>query len=267
LDETIENWPICDFLISFFSSGFPLEKAIQYVELRKPYCLNNLPLQQLLMDRRVVLELLNKAGVPTPKRLVTWHKDLPTMTPGVRRRAIELGLDVEKYESTIIQAEILDSETIKVGNETLSKPFVEKPVDGEDHNINIYYDKASGGGVRKLFRKKGNKSSEFHAEESNIRYADNHSYLYEEFMAVDNAEDVKVYTIGEFFAHAETRKSPVVDGVVRRNAEGKEIRYVTELSEEEKSIARQVCNIFGQTICGFDLLRENGRSYVIDVNG
>jgi hypothetical protein len=45
------------------------------------------------------------------------------------------------------------------------------------------------------------------------------------------------------------------------------MRYVTPLLPEEQEIARKVCTSFGQRVCGFDLLRADGRSYVIDVNG
>ena len=42
---------------------------------------------------------------------------------------------------------------LKIGGNIFHKPFVEKPVSAEDHNIVIYYPSAAGGGSQRLFRK------------------------------------------------------------------------------------------------------------------
>ncbi|VAH64692.1 unnamed protein product [Triticum turgidum subsp. durum] len=156
---------------------------------------------------------------------------------------------------------------IEIHGKRFCKPFVEKPIDGDDHNIMIYYPSYAGGGMKELFRKVGNRSSEFYPEVRKVRR--DGSYIYEEFMPTGGT-DVKVYTIGPGYAHAEARKSPVVDGVVMRNSDGKEVRYPVLLTPTEKQIARNVCQAFRQAVCGFDLLRcdlGEARSYVCDVNG
>ena len=51
LNTPIEDWPIVDCLISFYSKGFPLDKAIEYAKLRKPVVLNDLEVQYRLQDR------------------------------------------------------------------------------------------------------------------------------------------------------------------------------------------------------------------------
>lgn len=279
-EECIEQWPLCDVLIAFFSRGFPLAKAIAYVNLRKPFCLNDLPLQHLLLDRRLVLQVLDAIDVPTPARLVlARHQSAPLPAHLVDTASRNFNIDLVALTApTTAPVSTLNADTLQVGRHLLRKPFVEKPVSAEDHNIYIYYPQAAGGGARKLFRKVANKSSEFYPDCVAVRQ--DGSYIYEEFIDAEGLEDIKVYTVGLHYAHAEKRKyrhqaspphrpprSPVVDGVVRRNADGKELRVVADMTPDEQEIARRVCMAFGQTICGFDIIRSKGRSYVVDVNG
>ncbi|RMZ86636.1 hypothetical protein DV736_g6134, partial [Chaetothyriales sp. CBS 134916] len=280
LDEDVKHWPICDFLIAFFSDGFPLDKAIEYVKLRKPFVVNDLAMQKVLWDRRICLHILDSMKVPTPNRIEVNRDGGPTL------ESAELARHVRKISGvTLLGREdgtgggapitktvklIDDGDTLVVDGVSFKKPFVEKPISGEDHNVIIYFPKShQGGGARRLFRKIGNKSSEWDPSlivPRSITEPDK-SYIYEQFLNSENSEDVKAYTVGPDYCHAETRKSPVVDGLVRRNTHGKELRYVTTLSDREREMASRVSRGFGQRICGFDLLRSNGQSYVIDVNG
>lgn len=278
LDEKPENWPICDYLISFYSDGFPLDKAVEYVRLRKPFSINDLPMQVVLWDRRLCLQVLDRYEVPTPKRVEVNRDGGPTLpTPEIAQHIFERsGIRLPGREDGTgggmkppNEVIMVNEDTISVDGVELRKPFVEKPVSGEDHNVYIYYSSEVGGGGRRLFRKINNKSSEADETLSTPRSITDQSssYIYESFLSTQNHEDVKAYTVGLEYCHAETRKSPVVDGIVKRNTHGKEVRYITALGPEETKIARRVAEAFGQRVCGFDLLRVNDKSFVIDVNG
>ncbi|KAI1731176.1 histidine phosphatase superfamily (branch 2) domain-containing protein [Ditylenchus destructor] len=242
LNEPVENWPLCDCLISFHSTDFPLRKAIEYERLRRPYVLNDLNRQFDLLDRRKVFRTLARAGIDHPRHCVL----------------------VRDEEGKVIGGELKEhNDHIEVNGMIFNKPFVEKPISAEDHNVYIYYPSSVGGGSQRLFRKVNDRSS-WYSPVSTVRHVG--SYIYEEFIPADGT-DVKVYAVGPYYAHAEARKAPGLDGKVERDCDGKEVRYPVILSSREKMIARRVVLAFGQTVCGFDLLRANGRSFVCDVNG
>lgn len=185
--------------------------------------INSLAMQSLLWDRRLVLAILDHVGVPTPKRAEISRDGGPRVPRPLRKRVRrELGLvlpghkakDEDEWGEVVIPERwkgkqktyvvpkdrdvILraDGDAIIVDGTVIEKPFVEKPVDGEDHNVYIYY---RGGGGRRLFRKVslpeggrplivqvGNKSSEHDPDLYHPRTVG--SFIYEEFINVDNGK-------------------------------------------------------------------------------
>jgi len=266
LETAPEEWPVVDCILAWHSTGFPLDKCEQYVTLRKPYQINTVSSQRLLMNRRLVYERCKEFDIPMARHVMVLRGE--DIAPGAAELSFEEGDD-----------------EIVVGGVELAKPFVEKPLDADDHNIWIYYPRSAGGGCQKLFRKVANKSSAFDRNQNTVRREG--SFIYEEFLPTQGV-DLKGYrqphrtatpaplltppppsryTLGLDYCHVEARKSPVLDGIVERDAAGMEVRYPVVLSQAEKLIAAKVVLAFGQNVCGFDILRTTERSYVCDVNG
>ena len=121
------------------------------MKLRKPLCINNLPMQALLWDRRLVGAVLDHLKVPMPRRLEVSRDGGPKVDKELQgivyeRLGLQLGGVILPPDVTLRE----DGNAIIVDGKVMEKPFVEKPVSGEDHNVYIYF---RGGGGRKLFRK------------------------------------------------------------------------------------------------------------------
>eukprot|EP00983_Pelagomonas_calceolata_P123225 1160986-Pelagomonas_calceolata.AAC.1 len=134
-----------------------------------------------------------------------------------------------------------------------------------------------GGGVKRLFRKVNDKSSHYDSQHSGAVRRDG-NYIYEEFLATGGTDvkvytvGPRCASISEQnqpcallallinpcamlgslmwrcalwakvaccrYAHAEARKSPVVDGKVLRTADGKEMRFPVLLTPQ---VSEQCC--------------------------
>lgn len=72
LNDPVDKWPLCDCLISFHSKGFPLSKAIEYVQLRNPFVISDLHKQYDIQDRRKVspLSFMKTLIINSPFRFI-----------------------------------------------------------------------------------------------------------------------------------------------------------------------------------------------------
>lgn len=134
-----------------------MDKAIKYVKLRKPFVVNSVVMQSLLWDRRVVLAILDAMGIPTPPRLIVSRDGGPKVDPEAAEAFEQCtGMDMKRVLAAYMRNTDhvqITGDAIEADGKHLDKTFIEKPVDGENHNINIYYSKEKGGGGRRLFRK------------------------------------------------------------------------------------------------------------------
>ena len=250
--QEIENWPIVDSLIIFFSDGFPYTKALKYINLRKPFLVNDFEIQKVFWNREKVLRMLEEENIPIPSHIIIDRgdeinnekennsRDLNTSyekEEKVKTYKMEINeliknenkmnnvrkkTSVQNIEKEVIKMEnekkekinkklgmnknITDNINIKNKNNSIEKsdendeliefddhieykgkklykPFVEKPFNGDDHDIYIYYPTNLGGGQKRLFRKTKEYSSLYFPNLNKIRR--DKSYIYEEFLPSD----------------------------------------------------------------------------------
>lgn len=82
----------------------------------------------LLIIRREVYRILKENDIEVPKHYV---------------------LDRDNHDDDLVEMD----DVIEINGNTLSKPFVEKPVSAEDHSVYVYFPSCYGGGSQRLFRK------------------------------------------------------------------------------------------------------------------
>ena len=91
LNAPVEEWPIVEVLITFYSTKFPTEKALEYIKLRNPFLVNDLEMSFTLRDRRKVYEILLGLGFALP------HHVYCNREPGVEDPNV-----VEEFDEVIL---------------------------------------------------------------------------------------------------------------------------------------------------------------------
>jgi len=182
-NKEVENWPIVEAMIVFFSTGFPYSKVLKYINLRKPFLPNDFEIQKIFWDRIKVMTLLKENNIPIPNEIIVereaeinnedeneielntsqeieemidkyyeeYEEENKPKAPQLMEKLSESNKsdeinstkldDIEKIitknekgEEIINELEEYD-EYIVYNGKKIMKPFVEKPRNGDDHNI------------------------------------------------------------------------------------------------------------------------------------
>lgn len=95
--------------------------------------------------------VLDHLKVPTPHRIEVSRDGGPKVDNDLKEHMKKkIGIKLGGFQVTPEVTLREDGDAIIIDGKVLEKPFVEKPVSGEDHNVYIYF---RGGGGRRLFRK------------------------------------------------------------------------------------------------------------------
>ena len=132
-NEEIENWPIVDALIIFYSDGFPYKKGQKYVHLRKPFLINDFDMQKVFWDRREVLQILKEENILTPKNIIVDRGDVIDNDSEIKTKLND-SAEIEK----MIQEQINFQETLLSNRDSLSSSenFSNEEEDFENINNN-----------------------------------------------------------------------------------------------------------------------------------
>ena len=94
--KEIDEWPIVDALIIFFSDGFPFNKGLKYINLRQPFLVNDFEIQKVFWDRVKVLKMLEEEGIPTPNHIIVDRGDEINNDGESNNNLTELNTSAEK---------------------------------------------------------------------------------------------------------------------------------------------------------------------------
>ncbi|KAK8496080.1 hypothetical protein V6N12_047073 [Hibiscus sabdariffa] len=165
-------------------------KVVAYAALRKSFLVNELGSQHYFHHQHKVYKQLKEYVIPAYA--------LVNREPYQR---LDYFIEEKGY--------------VEVHENRFWKPFLEKHVDGGNHNIMIYYPRSIGGGMKNMFRKVENRSSEFHHVVGRVRQDD--SYIWEELATYMGGTRERNMRLGNMCWRIWTRKKLLIREEAQQN--------------------------------------------------